>query len=237
MSYSYDQIPAGYYDKVFAAQDGPQSKWHHMKFARILNELGSPTSHLDFGCGPGTLVGLMPKETRVVGVDIAKPQIEYACAHYTSASKAFLKIDPGPLPFPDSTFATVSCIEVIEHLSWEDDLTVLRELNRVLQPQGKLVLTTPNYFSLWPIVEAVVNRVAKISYENQHITKFSSARVTSLLKKTGFRAIKVRPFMFFAPFLARIHWRLPDALTSLEDCCSAIPACGLSLLASSRKVE
>jgi 2-polyprenyl-3-methyl-5-hydroxy-6-metoxy-1,4-benzoquinol methylase len=235
MSYSYDQIPAGYYDKVFGAQDGPQSKWHHIKFARILNELGSPTSHLDFGCGPGTLVGLMPKETRVVGVDIAKPQIEYARAHYTSASKTFMKIDPGSLPFRDSSFETVSCVEVIEHLSWEDDLAVLGELKRVLRPQGKLVLTTPNYFSLWPIVEAVVNHVAKVSYENQHITKFSSPKVALLLKKAGFRDIKVRPFMFFAPFLAGIHWRLPDAFTSLEDCCSAIPVCGLSLLASARK--
>jgi SAM-dependent methyltransferase len=233
MGYSYESIPAGYYDQVFTSRAGAQSKWHHHKFDRILQELSGSTEHLDFGCGPGTLIGLLPEQTRAVGVDIAAPQIEYARQHYPS--KIFLTIKPGPLPFPDSSFSTVSCIEVVEHLSWETDISTLQELYRVLQPGGKLILTTPNYQSGWPVLEWCVNRIATVTYEEQHICKFSAAKLATLLERAGFRNVTIRPFIFFAPFLAAVHWKLSDYFQRLDDVLSALPGCGFSLLACGRK--
>jgi SAM-dependent methyltransferase len=212
---------------------GAQSKWHHQKFERILEELAGSAAHLDFGCGPGTLVGLVPEQTRAVGVDIAAPQIEYARQHYPT--RTFLKIEPGPLPFPDSSFTTVSCIEVVEHLTWETDVNLLRELYRVPQPGGKLVLTTPNYRSGWPVLEWCVNRVATVTYEDQHICKFSVARLATLLETAGFSDVTIRPFIFLAPFLAALHWKLSDYVRRWDDSVSALPGCGFSLLASGQK--
>lgn len=46
-------------------------------------------------------------------------------------------------PYADSTFAVVLFCEIIEHLVM-DPLHALREISRVLRPDGRLVISTPN---------------------------------------------------------------------------------------------
>ena len=41
----------------------------------------------------------------------------------------------------------------------------LKEAHRVLAPGGKILLTTPNYGSLWPLLEKIVNARAEVTYE------------------------------------------------------------------------
>ncbi len=50
------------------------------------------------------------------------------------------------LPFPDSAFDLVLCVEGIEHA--ENQYHAFREFTRVLAPGGRLVLSTPNPLSL-----------------------------------------------------------------------------------------
>lgn len=47
------------------------------------------------------------------------------------------------LPFPDSTFDAVLLCEVLEHVTYSP-LPMLREIRRVLRPDGTLLLSTPN---------------------------------------------------------------------------------------------
>jgi SAM-dependent methyltransferase len=49
------------------------------------------------------------------------------------------------LPFPNETYDTVVCTEVLEHVP--DPLQALKEMRRVLKREGTLILTTPMY---WP---------------------------------------------------------------------------------------
>ena len=49
-------------------------------------------------------------------------------------------------PYPDGHFATVLCCELLEHLP-TDPMFMMAEINRVLQPGGHVVLTTPNVAS------------------------------------------------------------------------------------------
>ena len=48
-----------------------------------------------------------------------------------------------PFPYPDESFATVICGELVEHLAF-DPMHMMSEINRILRPDGHLVLTTPN---------------------------------------------------------------------------------------------
>lgn len=50
-------------------------------------------------------------------------------------------LDCDPLPFPDNFFDNVTCIEVIEHM--KNPWFVVGEINRVLKPGAKLILSTP----------------------------------------------------------------------------------------------
>ena len=75
---AYDSIEWGYYDRVFRRCAGIQSKWHHLKFARIRSEMSNYDTHLDIGCGPGTFIGTLKSSALSVGVDIAENQIAYA---------------------------------------------------------------------------------------------------------------------------------------------------------------
>src|SRR5260221_6480514 len=189
MAYSYDSIPVGFYDQVFQRNRGIQCKWHHHKFRRIVKEIGGVSKHLDFGCGPGTLVHLLPPGVSAVGVGIADPQIAYAEKNYASPEKQFIRIDSSRLPFPDEPFDSISCVEVVEHLELKLTREILTEFIRVLRPGGKLILTTPNYGSLWPLLEVMVNRLSDVSYEEQHITKFKRTSLRALLEEVGFSQV------------------------------------------------
>ncbi len=50
-------------------------------------------------------------------------------------------------PYPDNTFDTIVCCELLEHLQ-TDPMHMMCEINRVLKPYGVLVLSTPNAVSL-----------------------------------------------------------------------------------------
>jgi ubiquinone/menaquinone biosynthesis C-methylase UbiE len=234
MAYSYDSIPVGFYDEVFRRNRGIQSKWHHAKFRRIIREIGNPSRHLDFGCGPGTLVSLLSADVSVVGVDIAGAQIAYAQQHYGGPGKDFLQIDSERLPFPDKTFDSISCVEVIEHLDTRVTTTIFSEFLRVLKPEGKVIVTTPNYASLWPVLEKMVNHWSGVSYEEQHISKFKRADLDSLFRRTGLLTSVVTTFMSISPFVAGISWSLADHAWELDQAASSLPGVGLLLLGTAR---
>ena len=52
----------------------------------------------------------------------------------------------GALPFTDASFDFVICQEGIEHMP--NQLHLFQELNRVLRPGGRAIITTPNYSNL-----------------------------------------------------------------------------------------
>ncbi len=52
-------------------------------------------------------------------------------------------IESEPLPFENESLETITCFEVLEHLRL-DPMYAISELNRVLKPSGRLILTTPN---------------------------------------------------------------------------------------------
>ena len=55
---------------------------------------------------------------------------------YLDAGKRF--------PLPDASFRYAFSEQLIEHLSYEDGLGMLRECKRILQPGGKIRIATPN---------------------------------------------------------------------------------------------
>ena len=90
--------------------------------------------------------------------NISEKQISYANKKYRTDSKKFLQFDK-VIPFEDNSFDSVSMIELIEHLSDDEIANLFQQIYRVLKKGGKIYITTPNYLSLWPILEFFLNKI------------------------------------------------------------------------------
>ncbi len=98
---------------------------------------------LDAACGEGYGTRLLSARARhVVGVDIDAGSIEHAQARYGSDGLEFTRADCCDLPFEDDSFDRVVSFETIEHLS--DQTGLIRELRRVLHPDGFLLMSSPD---------------------------------------------------------------------------------------------
>ncbi len=186
--FNYDNIPAGYYDVVAARERGIRSYWHWHKFAKVMEIISERSeSILDIGCFAGTfLAGLSKEKVRFqVGVDILMQQIEYAKKKYQNEYRKFYYIkdinalDAGMMA---TKFENISVIEVLEHLTENEIGDLLNIASQNLKAGGKLIITTPNYTGLWPLIEIILNRFSTVKYEEQHITKFGYYKFENKLK-------------------------------------------------------
>jgi 2-polyprenyl-3-methyl-5-hydroxy-6-metoxy-1,4-benzoquinol methylase len=214
--FDYETIPGGYYDAAYRRRRGIQSKWHHLKFRRVVEEMEGRLRHLDVGCGPGTLIGLLDDRFISTGIDISTTQIAYARREYENESKRFYAVSARALPDDCRDYDVATVVEVIEHLSPAHLDDGLRATIERLRPGGKLVVTTPNFRSAWPLVQMLVDRFGEVKYGSQHINGFTSRRLRQLLQGLGLKDVRVHSYLALAPFAAPLGWRLSDMLARLE---------------------
>jgi SAM-dependent methyltransferase len=115
----------------------------------LLPYLRSGLRVLDCGCGPGTITaGLaeLVNPGQVTGIDLAESQIALAKEHAAAHHIANVDFQPSSiydLTFDDDTFDVVFAHAVFEHLA--DPGKAMRELHRVLKPNGVLGLCSPDW--------------------------------------------------------------------------------------------
>lgn len=132
----------GYYDYL-----GEANKKLLVKAAQSRMRLASPyvdvlgQSCLEIGCATGEFCELIAeKAANVVGVDLAGEAIASAIRRYPRVN--FRQGNLSALEEHEQ-FDAIFAFEVIEHI--ESPAAFLRELAAHLKPDGRLVMTTPNY--------------------------------------------------------------------------------------------
>ena len=60
--FNYEDIPIGFYDKIYKRKKGIQSKWHHIHYNLVKKILGNYKKHLDVGCAGGTFINFLDKD-------------------------------------------------------------------------------------------------------------------------------------------------------------------------------
>ena len=109
---------------------------------------------LDLGCGFGRhAYESLRRGADVVACDMALPELSEVRATYAamieaseidSSSVAFACAgDATALPFNDNTFDRIIASEVLEHI--KEDEVALKELFRVLKPNGRIAVTIPAF--------------------------------------------------------------------------------------------
>ena len=215
MSFDYHSVAGDYQYRALHSGHPMQRFWHRGKLVmidRLLRpHLRAGSRLLEIGCGAGnlllqaTVAGSYP-----VALDLSMQALTFVRARLEEAMSgpeaprgfACTQAVGESLPFPDHTFDCILLSEVIEHL--ETPQTSLREAVRVLCPGGRLLITTPNYRSFWPIMEWAVDRTnltPKMAGE-QHISRFHPAALKKILGDSGVRTEYAGSIYALSPFLS-----------------------------------
>jgi 2-polyprenyl-3-methyl-5-hydroxy-6-metoxy-1,4-benzoquinol methylase len=246
-AFDYTAIPEGHYDRVLRSGHPIRRLWHLSKFERVLDYLPrrSGQALLDIGCFAGSFLSMAEPErfSRQLGVDILPAQIAYATAQHGAPFRRFESVASiTDLARVDERFDCVTVIEVIEHLAPAEIRALLDHAARLLTPGGRLVLTTPNYASAWPLLERLLNRFGDVSYEEQHITRFTYFDVERRLAEMDpafgerFTVDLKTTTHFVTPFLAALSFSASHRLSrAVPHARWRLPFGNLILLALTRR--
>jgi ubiquinone/menaquinone biosynthesis C-methylase UbiE len=147
---------------------------------------------LDIACGAGYGSSYLAGcgASMVVGVDISESALTYACNHYIKDNLHFLQGDAVQLPFENNEFDVVVSFETIEHIARVEEY--VKEMKRVLSPQGIFICSTPHIkYTRHPVY---------------HVKEFSPEEFFSLLEDNFYR---VERYAQFITMVARIHDIIP----------------------------
>lgn len=127
--------------------------WWNRDFLALLGQrwkLEKVNTVLDVGCGLGhwgqTLADILPPSARVTGIDREDKWVEGARSRVQALNLtdrfSYQRGVASSLPFEDATFDIVTCQTLLIHV--QNPLAVLREMLRVLKPNGLLAVAEPN---------------------------------------------------------------------------------------------
>lgn len=124
------------------------------------------------------------------------------------------------LPFESNTFELVVFCEVLEHLT-TDPLHAMLELKRVLKPEGRLILTTPNAARLENVTAFVEGRniydpYSKYGAYGRHNREYTRHELIQLLRHCGFEPESC--------YTANVHGDTPPAKEHIPAINAAIEA-------------
>ncbi len=127
---------------------------------------------LDVACGVGDVLAAMPARYRLCGVDYARRNALIARENAGGRARV-VQASIYELPFGSQSMDVCICLEVLEHL--EDDVRAVREIHRVLRPNGFLVASAP-YGYYWRDYLRLIG----------HFRHYTRESFTGLLAENGF---------------------------------------------------
>lgn len=108
---------------------------------RLMDRAGSVRDVLDWGCGPGRVAVHVIRDYPDVtlrGCDIDAEAIAWCNENIASGQFDVAPVRP-PLPYPDASFDAVLAVSVMTHLKRRMQTRWLREIARILRPDGVLL--------------------------------------------------------------------------------------------------
>jgi 2-polyprenyl-3-methyl-5-hydroxy-6-metoxy-1,4-benzoquinol methylase len=208
---------------------------------------------LDIGCGDGMYTYEVARsDASIVGIDIDEQRLAVARRWHGSPNIQYHRMNADRLELGDEVFDKVVSFCVIEHL--ERGQEVLRQVHRVLKPQGLLVFSADSLSG--PEITEEERHSHRHKYQVQRY--YDPEYLRALLADTGFRLGAIRYLLTAPTTLHLIQWSwwldqlsqpwhwfsysgylilgvLGPCVIRLAEAVSARHDCGLTLIALARK--
>ena len=119
-------------------------RWIEQQRLRIIREMvAADPNHriLEVGSGGGHVLRMF-KRAKLTAVDVSDVFLATAKANLAGYDVEFIKGEIDKLGLPAAKFDRIICTEVLEHT--KDPEAILKEIARLLKPEGRAVITVPN---------------------------------------------------------------------------------------------
>lgn len=184
MKVGYDPL---HFAKLFAVED--RHFWFRARNRLIASlarqavaGLTSGYRVLEVGCGDGNVLRFLESacpDGTVVGMDYFHQGLRYA------RQRCLCPLVQGDVARPpfNTLFHLIGIFDVLEHLS--DDVSALRDLCRILHPEGTLLVTVPAHASLW----------SDFDEASGHCRRYDRSELATKLSQAGFRVQRLTSYM------------------------------------------
>ena len=117
---------------------------HLHRYEEVIKSLSGNETILDIACGSGFGTHLLSTHStgKVFGGDLSTEAINLCDNSYNKDNLSYEIMDGTKLKFEDNTFDVVVSFETIEHTTRFHEM--IKELKRVIKPNGIIYLSTPN---------------------------------------------------------------------------------------------
>lgn len=168
------------YQDLYILED---THWWHKAKRNIVSQLlksyvvnkGKPLKILDIGCGAGKNLESLSRFGETFGIDNSPEAIKF-CKKRKLANQVYLR-NSDNTKFPNNYFDIVVLLDVLEHV---DEKPTLVEINRILKPNGLLILTVPAFSWLWSQWDVVLH----------HKRRYNASQLLISLTQNNFKPLK-----------------------------------------------
>jgi ubiquinone/menaquinone biosynthesis C-methylase UbiE len=185
--YKKDAVEFDYFDERKGATAHDERRVREFVISKIPK---NANSILDVGCGNGWVAKeFLPKGKQVYSLDISVTNPSIVRKLYPSEKHFSVAADSFHLPFNDNSFDCVIASEIIEHVF--DPAAFVKELFRVVQSGGSLIITTPYKEK---IIYYLCVHCNQKTPANAHIHSFDEMKLESLYSGKDLETFKYETF-------------------------------------------
>jgi SAM-dependent methyltransferase len=173
-------------------------RWRNEIIADVLCRAGTPAAFWEIGAGNG----VVSRHLETVGVTavVVEPGEAGSRGAASRGIRHIVRASLEELALPSRSIPAAGAFDVLEHLERPADL--LREIHRVLQPDGLFLASVPAFPFLWSEADVMAG----------HYRRYRRRTLIALLRRSGFRPMYINHhFAAATPLLLMgraLPWRL-----------------------------
>lgn len=200
----FDQI---WYRKLQGEYSAVYTPGENIRVDKTLSVIGTGKRILDIGCGTGILLTqLKERFEEVHGIDISREAVAVAVQNDIQAR--VVDLNHSSLPYDDGFFDIVTILSTLQYFIDLDK--TLRECNRVISPNGLLLLSVPNMRAIWRLGKLLfMGSFPRVSmdpegYDGGTLHYFAFSDLKELLRKNGFIVSQAHGIFCVPGFVAHV---------------------------------